>query len=95
MPVLPRKRPKYCNTVIGRDGPRLCKKGLVSAPCTEHRRHLRAETQFLVEFILRALGTFLGASAGIDMNLQIPSVQVARASSNPATPMIAMTRFML
>ena len=36
-----------------------------------------------------------GASAGIDLNAQLSSAQVARASSRPATPMIAMTRLML
>jgi len=40
-------------------------------------------------------GTLPGASAGIDLNAQHPSAQVARASSSPATPMIAITRLML
>ena len=73
----------------------MCKKGLVLAPCAEHRRHLRAETQFLLESILGAPGTLPGVSAGIDLNAQHPSAQVARASSSPATPVIAITRLML
>ena len=76
-------------------GPRLCKKGIVSAPRAEHRRYSCAETQFLLESILRTPGTLPGASAGIDLNAQLSSAQVARASSRPATPMIAMTRLML
>ena len=39
--------------------------------------------------------TLPGASAGIDLNAQHPPAQVARASSSPVTPMIAMTRLML
>ena len=78
-----------------RFGPRLCKKGIVSAPRAEHRRYSCAETQFLLESILRTPGTLPGASAGIDLNAQLSSAQVARASSRPATPMIAMTRLML
>ena len=78
-----------------RSWPRLCKKGLVSAPCAEHRRLSRAERQFLLESILRAPGTLPGASAGIDFDTPHPSAQVARASSSPATPMIAITRLML
>ena len=85
----------FCSAAISRNGPRLCKKGLVSAPCAEHRGHSRAETQFLLESILRAPGTLPGAPAGIDLNAQHPSAQVARAFSSTATPMIAITRLML
>ena len=35
------------------------------------------------------------ASTGSDLSAQHPPAQVARASSSPAAPMIAMTRFML
>src|SRR5580700_2266854 len=75
--------------------PRLCKKGVVSAPCAEHCWHSCSERQFLPESILGAPGTLPVASAGIDLNAQHPPAQVTRASSSPVTPMIAMTRLML
>ena len=65
----------------------------VLVPRAERRRHSR-RTQMFLESIFRTPLTLPGASmAPIWMRKSL--AQAAKASSSPATPMIAITRFML